>query len=161
MEDFLKPKIVITKEKWEQILEKAREAKKSGIKLRAFFMFSDHSHPLDIKDFLEVPVKIIKENSPSGPIFRWDIPSEEYRRYYPHKGPHYHGTILIQEKLDMTLHYAYFMGVDFKHFPAFNINLWIGDDGKEKYKAYFVFDSKLKNNNQTHGEFIEADIVKI
>ena len=148
------PKIRIPKHIWKELIESAREAKGSGIPLRAFFLFSRRGSPLEVTRCKEVPVKIIKESSPSGPIFRWNI--ERYEEYYlPRKHPEsYCGTVLIKKDLDMTLHYAYFMGIGFRHRKGFNTNLWIGDDGKAIYKAFYVHSAKLETTNQTHGEFV-------
>ena len=145
--------IYVREEVWNRLVGVARNRPSP---LRAFFMFSPRSAgwPIRVVDCLEVPVKMIKESSPSGPIFRWDIPGSERLKYYrPKNDPlRYSGTVLIQPCLEMTLHYAYFMGIDFKGWGGFNINLWVDDKGNPIYKAYFV------SQNRTHGEFIECRV---
>lgn len=124
--------------------------------IKAYFMFSlrGQGWPIRVIDYKEVRVKIIKRSSPSGPIFRWDIPKNKRQEYYrPKNDPlRYSGTTLIQPNLDMTLHYAYFMGIDFTHAGGFNINLWVNDKGDPIYKAYYV--SAIRTN----GEFIECKV---
>ena len=45
----------------------------------------------------------------------------------------YCGTVLLQDNLDMTLHYAYWMG---REKIDVNINMRISSEGKIEYKAY-------------------------
>jgi len=70
---------------------------------------------------------------------------------YPDKGSsdRFAGTLVVRRDLEITPHYAYWMGVgDYD----FTINLWIGEDGKPKWKAFWV------HRQKTHGEFIEIDV---
>jgi len=138
---------------WNELIKIAKSRPKD---IKAYFMFSRRGQgwPIRVIDYKEVPVKIIKRSSPSGPIFRWDIPEDKKQEYYrPKSDPlRYSGTTLIQPNLEMTLHYAYFMGIDFKGWGGFNINLWVDDNNNPIYKAYFV------SQNRTHGEFIECKV---
>lgn len=147
--------IKIKQEVWDEVIKVARKTKNSGEKIRAFFLYSKRGNPLLVVKAKEVPVRIIKETSPSGMIFRWNYPKEKYREYYPNSGSErYSGTLLIKPDLSMSLHYAYWMGVDFPGGSGgFNINLWLDDSDNPIYKAFYV------NRDKTHGEFIEVPIV--
>lgn len=138
---------------WKSLVDVARLRPKP---LKAYFMFSPRGRgwPIKVVDYLEVPVIVIKEKSLSGPIFRWNIPKDKRSMYYrPRNDPlRYSGTTLIQPNLEMALHYAYFMGIDFRGWGGFNINLWVDDKGNPVYKAYFV------SQNRTNGEFIECSV---
>lgn len=144
-------KIMIKREIWDLAVDTARQTKEKGERIRAFFLYSERGNPLKVVRAKEVPVRIIKETSPSGPIFRWGYSKDEYRKYYPKGGSdRYSGTILIKQDLSMTLHYSYFMGIDFPGGSGgFNINLWIADDGRPVYRSFYV------NRERTDGEFIE------
>lgn len=147
-------RIRIKKYVWDEIIKSAVEAKKEGEKIKAFFLYSKRGDPLYVVRAVEVPVRIIKESSPSGVIFRWDYPKNKYRVYYPRGGPdRYAGTVLIKPDLSMTLHYAFWMGIDFPGGSGgFNINLWIDDTGLPIYRAFYV------NRDKTHGEFVEVPV---
>ena len=147
-------RIMIKQEIWDKAVSIANQAKKEGKKIKALFLYSKRGNPLLVVRAREVPVRITKEVSPSGPIFRWDYPKDKYREYYPKGGPdRYSGTLLIKPDLSMTLHYAYFMGIDFPGGSGgFNINLWIDDEGYPIYRAFYI------NRDKTNGEFIEIPV---
>ncbi len=147
-------RIRISREVWNEVISVAREAKERGEKIRAFFLYSKRGDPLLVVRAKEVPVRIIKESSPSGMIFRWNYPRDRYREYYPKKGPdRYSGTLLVKPDLSMSLHYAYWMGVDFPGGSGgFNINLWLDDEGRPIYRAFYV------HRDKTNGEFVEVPV---
>jgi hypothetical protein len=102
-------------------------------------------------------VNLLKTESDSGPIFRWAIPPEQHSAYYPPKreGIRYGGTALInqalfQQPFGLSLHYAYWIGADFKLSVAINISLWCDSLEDVSYKACYV------NAKETNGEFVEC-----
>jgi len=108
-------RIKIKRDVWDEVIKAAREVKERGEKIRAFFLYSKRGNPLLVVRAKEVPVRVIKESSSSGMIFRWAYPKDKYREYYPRRGPdRYSGTLLIKSDLSMTLHYAYWMGLIFR-----------------------------------------------
>lgn len=169
MSDFPKPKIIIRKDVWNKVIQEAKKVKENGIKLKAFFLFSKRETPFVIEDAREMKVLIKEEKSDSGIIFRWAYKNVEKEIFYPNKGLlRYHGSLLIQENLEMTNHYAFWMAVDFKrprqkgerlHIEGFNINLWLDENQNPIWKAYYVLATGATNVQQTHGKFIEADVV--
>ena len=149
-------RIKIKRDVWDEVIKAAREVKERGEKIRAFFLYSRRGNSLLllVVRAKEVPIRVIKESSSSGMIFRWAYPKDKYREYYPRRGPdRYSGTLLIKSDLSMTLHYAYWMGVDFPGGSGgFNINLWINNEGHPIYRAFYV------HRDKTNGEFIEVPI---
>jgi hypothetical protein len=115
--------------------------------------------PTTVIDAKEVPSKLFKTESNSGPIFRWRILKEQRLDYYPAKTSdfRYGGTALInqdlfQQPFGLSLHYAYSIGADFKLSVAINISLWCDQRGNVIYKACYV------NAKETNGEFVECSI---
>jgi len=144
------PKVIIPKGIWEKVIE---EAKNFDGTLKAFGLFSERRtasrRDYIIKDLKKIDVEIIKEKSFSGPIFRFR--SMKDKGFYPSGALRYCGTVLIQQDLNMTLHYAFWMG---REQIDININLFF-DKSKNKpiYKAFWVA------MNTTHGEFIPIELV--
>ena len=150
--------IIISQTKWDEIKKAAIEARKNNIPIKAFFLYVKRGKPLAIIDTKEVPIKLLKAESNSGPIFRWDYPKKQYSDYYPKKGViRYGGTALInqalfRQPLGLSLHYAYWMGVDFGLSVGINISISCNDLGEVNYKACYV------NAAKTNGEFVECDV---
>lgn len=148
--------ITISRTKWDEIKEATIEARKNNIPIKAFFLYARRGKPLTVVDTKEVSIKLLKAESNSGPIFRWDYPKEQYSVYYPKKGIiRYGGTALInqallQQPLGLSLHYAYWMGVDFGLSVGINISLWCDNLREISYKACYV------NAAKTNGEFVEC-----
>lgn len=144
------PRVIIPKDIWKKIIE---EAKNFDGTLKAFGLFSERrsasKRDYMIKDFKKINVEIIKENSSSGPIFRFR--SMKDKGFYPTGTLRYCGTVLIQQDLDMTLHYAFWMG---REQIDININLFF-DKAKNKptYKAFWI------SMNATHGEVVPIEII--
>lgn len=151
--------IAISKDHWDEIRKAAIEASKDNIVIKAFFLYVTRGKPLEVVDAKQVPTKLIKANSNCGPIFRWDYPKEQRLVYYPPKNGivRYGGTALInefllQQPLGLSLHYAYWMGVDFGLSAGINISLWQNKLGQIDYKACYV------NAAKTNGEFVECTV---
>ncbi len=108
---------------------------------------------------VEIPVRFVKGESDSGPIFRWAYDPQERRRYYPKGDVRYtnRGTAIIQPKLEMTLHYAFWMGAEYgiSGSGGFHLNLWRGENGRPESKAYYV---NGKGRPCTDGEFWEIPV---
>jgi len=134
-----KPAVYIHRKDWEKIC-KAAEIKDRKIKAFALYCKRGKGTPYIVSECR--PIKVI-EDKPG--IFHY------VGMVYPDKGSkeRFAGTIVIRPDLDITPHYAYWMGVgDYD----FTINLRMGKDGKPEYKAYWV------HRQKTHGEFIEIDV---
>jgi hypothetical protein len=150
--------IKISRTYWDEIGKATIEARKNKIPIMAFFLYARRGNPLTVIDIKEVPVKLLKAESNSGPIFRWGYAKGQHVAYYPKGGgTRYGGTALINQvlfehPLGLSLHYAYWMGVDFKLSAGINISLWCNDVGEVKYKACYV------NAAKTNGEFVECSV---
>jgi hypothetical protein len=149
--------ITISQKKWDEIKKATVEARKNAVPLKAFFLYVKRGAPTAVVDTKEVPVNLLKTESNSGPIFRWAIPLEQHLAYYPPKreGIRYGGTALmnqalLQQPFGLSLHYAYWIGADFKLSVAINISLWCNSLGDVNYKACYV------NAKETNGEFVEC-----
>ena len=145
------PKVIIPKNIWGKMIE---DAKNFDGALKAFGLFSERrsasKRDYIITDFKKIDVEIIKENSSSGPIFRFR--SMKDKGFYPTSGAfRYCGTILIQKNLDMTLHYAYWMG---REQIDININLFF-----DKSKNIPIYKAFWATTNNTHGEFVPIDVI--
>ncbi len=129
--------------------------------MRAFMLFRPaRAKPFNVMtQLIEIPVRLVKPDSPSGLIFRWDYGSDDRRQYYPEEGGKFtnRGTAIIQSKLEMTLHYAFWMGSEYGISGAggFHLNLWMDENEREVYKAYYV---NARGEPCTDGEFWEIPV---
>lgn len=147
---------------WTELCKQAKVVKSQGKGMKAFMFYYPRGKTLlknIITDLIEIPVRLLKPNSPSGPIFRWDYEEHDREKYYPstNKKLTNTGTAIIQPNLDLTLHYAFWMGREYgkRGSGGFHISIWLDDEDFPKYKAYYVnADGKPK----TDGEFIECEI---
>jgi len=150
--------ITISRKNWDEIRKATTETFRNKLPIRAFFLYARVGRPLKVIDIKEVPIKLLKTKSNSGPIFRWNYPKEQYSLYYPKRGDiRYGGTALINEDLfkqplGLSLHYAYWMGVDFGLSSGINVSLWCNDLGEVDHKACYV------NAAKTNGEFVECSV---
>ena len=150
--------ITIPQTKWNDIRKATIEARKNNTPIMAFFLYVRRGNPLAVIDIKEVPVKLFKAKSNSGPIFRWDYPKAQYSDYYPRGGAiRYGGTalvnqVLFEQPVGLSLHHAYWIGVDFGLIAGMNISLWCNDLGEVRYKGCYV------NAAKTNGEFVECSV---
>jgi len=102
------PKLIIPEGIWNQLVE---EAKTSDGTLKAFGLFSERRtasrRNYIVKDFMRINVEIVKENSASGPIFRFRNMKDKGFYLSGKRSPRYCGTAMIQKNLDMTLRALY------------------------------------------------------
>jgi hypothetical protein len=157
---IVKGLLYVTESVWSRLERATLETVRMGDPLRVFFLFSKIGESRWAIDAKEVPVRLVKANSESGPVFRWKIPKERHAEFYPDKatGIRYSGTAVISKDLyeaplGITLHYAYWLGVDFKLSSCFNISLWVPrSDSRIAYKAPYL------SARQTNGEFVKCEV---
>lgn len=134
-----KPTVYIHRKDWQRICKAAEGA---GGRIRAFSLYCKRGQGLPYVVSECRPLEVV-EVKPD--IFYY------VNMFYPDResGERFVGTVVIRPDLELTLHYAYWMGAgDYD----FTINLRIREDGEPEYKAYWV------NKRKTHGEFIEIDV---
>jgi len=103
---------------WNELCGVAGNIKDSRGDMKEYFLFYPRGRKLVnnvITDMVEVPVRIIKSTSPSGPIFRWQIAEDERKSYYPPTIEQLTNTgrAIIQRHLEITLHYTFWMGTEY------------------------------------------------
>jgi len=134
-----KPTVYIHRKDWQKI---CKAAERAGGRIKAFALYCKRGKgaPYVVSEYRPLEVVEVKPD-----VFYY------VGMVYPDKGSNerFAGTIVIRPDLDITPHYAYWMGVgDYD----FTINLRMGEHGEPEYKAYWV------NRQKTHGEFIEIDV---
>lgn len=145
---------------WDVLTRSAQDVKTGRQKIKAFLLFRPKRAEWNlITQISEIPVKLVKENSSSGPIFRWQT-SGSKTKYYPARSQNLtnRGTAIIQPNLEMTLHYAFWMGEEYgiSGSGGFHINMWWDDlTASPIYKAYYV---NAKGEPRTDGEFVECKL---
>lgn len=136
------PKILIPNTIWSALVSEAKVTPKGEI--RAFALLSPRRKPhgdYQVVDYRERKVEVITLEP--EPIFRYR------NRIYPKRGPSYRGSLIIQDNLSMTLHYAWWMA---REKIDYNINFKIDESGEPIWKAYWV------SENITHGEPVPIEV---